>query len=304
MTVLPMTANPERSRWLSERQKTIGASEVAAVLGLDPYKGPVAVFASKIGAYELEDNYVLRRGRLHETAIGEEYASETGRKVESLGAYTIQRHPTIPFLSATLDAVISGSEQTPAPAEGKGTLQIKLGLGSAKDWKEGIPDHYRVQVQVEMACFGAKWGAITALTGPGPLYCEDVLPDPDFWAAAVPVLERFWHDTLKGKPPDKADALPSTSDALKALYSEVPGTKVMLGEEDEKLAQEWKEQKAIAKEAEERARKAQNQIILHMRESSVGQLPGGGVLTLSTTRVPAAVREVKGYEYRVLRMRK
>ena len=300
MSILPMVPNPSRASWLEERRSMLTASDVAAVLGLDPRKGPVAVYADKMGAYALEDSYVLRRGRLHENAIAEEYAEETGRTVEDVGAYTIQRHPDIRWLGATLDRVISTSEKTPAPAAGKGTLQIKLGLGSGRDWKEGIPDHYRVQVQVEMACFHANWGAICALTGPGPLYCEDLLPDPDFWRGALPILEAFWHRVKRREPPTEADALDSTGDALKALYKEVPGTKTLLPQGDEDVFDEWLLAKESEKKAAAEVKRLGNTLRLHIGDASYGELPSGRMLSLMTVNVKPAEVPRGGYSYRKL----
>ena len=43
------TAEMERDAWLQERSKGIGGSDVATVLGLNPYKTPLSLWEEKTG---------------------------------------------------------------------------------------------------------------------------------------------------------------------------------------------------------------------------------------------------------------
>ena len=49
MRVMASTNGIERGEWLKLRQNGIGGSDAAAILGLNPYKSPLAVYADKRG---------------------------------------------------------------------------------------------------------------------------------------------------------------------------------------------------------------------------------------------------------------
>jgi len=46
----PAILASERDRWLARRRELVTASDVPAILGEDPHRGPLAVWAAKIGA--------------------------------------------------------------------------------------------------------------------------------------------------------------------------------------------------------------------------------------------------------------
>ncbi len=114
-----------REEWIEERKNHLGASDVAAVLGVDPRRGPLAIYEAKTTGYSIEDNKILKYGRAMEGPIADLYADETGRPVVNPGATTFQYHPDIPWLAATLDRETAGTEKFPSPANGSGALEIK-----------------------------------------------------------------------------------------------------------------------------------------------------------------------------------
>ena len=44
----PAHVSPERRAWLEARRSGVGASEIAAILGLDPFRGPLDTWLSKV----------------------------------------------------------------------------------------------------------------------------------------------------------------------------------------------------------------------------------------------------------------
>ena len=53
-----------REEWLAERRKSLGGSDMGAVLGLNKYRSPYAVWAEKTGLIgETPDNEAMRQGR-------------------------------------------------------------------------------------------------------------------------------------------------------------------------------------------------------------------------------------------------
>jgi putative phage-type endonuclease len=157
-----------RALWLKERRTIVTASDAAAILGEDPRRGGLAIYAEKIGALSQADEDWLAFGRDVEGAVANGYARRTGRPVHDLGAFEIQRHPALPWLGATLDRITEGTGELPAPAADPGPLECKAVTSRhvrAAAFEREPPIAYQIQLQVQMACTGATWGSLVALVG-------------------------------------------------------------------------------------------------------------------------------------------
>jgi len=308
MSTAPAIVLSPRDRWLAERRTLLTASDCAAVLGADPHRGPLAVYASKVADVETEETLPMRRGRRWETVIAEEYAEQTGRQVADLGTYLIQRHPDVSWLGATLDRVTCGSALMAAPVGDSapecgpracGTpLQIKMALGSPAAWKDGPPLGFLVQVQVEIACYGASWGALAGLVGPGPLDVSDHPRNESFLAAALPKLEEFWFRVQRRQPPP-ADGLPGTTAAVKKLWSDEDGTTVALDMETQAMVLELELARDAARKSAMRTEGIENELRRRLGSASFGALADGSFLTArKTTRSGYTVEPTT---YRALR---
>ncbi len=299
----PAFVHSPREQWLQARRELVTASDVAAIIGEDPRRGALAVYAAKVGDVETAETVAMRRGRRFESAIADDYADQTGRPVRCLGDYEITRHPDIPWLGATLDRLVQASADMPDPfgvgAGDSAPLQIKMAIGSAREWKDEPPLHYVVQVQTEMACYGATWGALAALVGPGPLAAVDLVRDDAFFAALVPQLERFrWHVEKRIPPP--ADATPGTSKAIRLLWAGEDGATLPLGDEELALVTSWEQAKARVSAAKETSELIENQLRARLQKASFGALPDGRFLTLKLTKRDGY--EVKPTSFRTLRV--
>jgi putative phage-type endonuclease len=294
-----------RKAWLARRKELLTASECAAVLGQDPRRGPLAVYAEKVGDVEVEETPWMRWGRRVEGAIAEGYAEETGRPVTDLGAHEIQVHPALPWLGATLDRQTAGSEKTPAPIDHGpfygAPLEAKAVAGhKAAEWREDPPLEYQIQLQVQIACTSATWGSLVALIGGLSLAWRDLLRNDRFLAAALPKLEEFWLRVQRRDPPE-ADALPGTTIAIKRLWSEDDGETVALGHEALELVDGWEAARLRTTEAEERQQDLENKLRLRLQGATFGALPDGTFVTLKTTSRKGYTAVVEPTTYRTLR---
>lgn len=288
-----------RAAWLKERRRYLGASDVAAVLGADPYRGPLAVYLSKVGEDDAAEKRWMRFGRLVEGAIAEGYREDTGRPVRDLGAHEIQVHPDVGFLAATLDRQTEGCDLSPAPAGGPGPLECKAVAGmKASDWKDEPPLHFQVQLMAQMACTGAQWGSLCALLGGVAIRWMDLQRHDAFLARALPVLETFWLRVLRREPPE-ADGLPGTTMALRALYAYEDGETVTLDAEALALVETMDAHKISRSAEDEVIESAENKLRARMGQASFGALPDGSLLTLRKIERGAYV--VKATSYRTLR---
>jgi putative phage-type endonuclease len=297
----PAILSPRES-WLAARRELVTASDAGAILGVDPRRGPLAVYAEKVGGLEVEDSAPMKWGRRLEDAIAEGYAEETGRPVEAPPLFEITRHPSIPWLGATLDRRTQGSEKSPAPVpeSGQAPLQLKaVSEWKRKEWDEEPPLGYQIQVQIEMACAQARWGSLCAFVGiTQPPAWSDLLPNEAFLNRAIPLLEQFRLCVLRGTPPE-ADGLEGTSEAIRELWSDGNGETVPLDDEALALVKKWEGAKDSGKKAEDLKKETENKLRLRIGAASFGRLPDGSVLTLKKTKRAGYVTEPT--EYRVLR---
>lgn len=295
----PTVLGDARARWLARRRELITASDVAAILGEDPRRGPLAVYAEKIGALETEENRAMRRGRRLEPVIAEEYSEETGRPVFPLDPYDIVIHPDIPWLGATRDRETAGCERNPGLADGRAPLELKGVAGqNVRAWKDEPPPYFQVQVQIQMACTGAQWGSLTALLSGLAITWKDLARDEGFLRLAYPRLDEFRLRVLRRDPPD-ADGLPGTGGILRALYADGDGETVYLGDDAEQLVDGWEKAKADERDGKARAKRLRNTLMRRIGANSFGNLPDGSWLARRT--VERDDYEVEGTTYQTLR---
>ena len=120
MTAEVMQKNP--SMWLQVRQNSIGGSEAAAILGMNPWKSPYQLWLEKTGSAEPEDisdKDVVHFGTILEPIVAQEFCLREGKKVKKCGLYRSKQHP---FMTASFDRLIVGE---PAGLECKTTSAYK-----------------------------------------------------------------------------------------------------------------------------------------------------------------------------------
>lgn len=310
MSAAPAIVPDSEEQWRAIRRELVTASDAAAILGADTHRGPLSVYADKVSGIEQEDRLPMRRGRRFEAAIADEYGEQMRRPVEPLRAFEISLHPDLPWLGATLDRLTLGTLQAPDPFGGcdtRGPLQIKMAIGSASEWSEEDPPlRFVIQVQIEMACYGARWGSLCALTGPGPLKVHDLERDDAFLAEAIPRLEEF-RDRVRRREPPPADALPETARALSRLWPADDGSTVLLDRAALDTVNRWEAAQAREQKAAAEAAAATNELHRRLGPAAFGSLPDGSYLSLKTTRrggytvKPARYRTLRHFWPRLLR---
>lgn len=299
-----------RAEWLIARRKSIGASEVSAILGLSPFASPMSVYADKLGLSEpLDDSDGrLAWGLMMEPAIATAYKAQTGREVTFDPPYTRHHYgsPTTGFepnLSCTLDARTCRAPQilTVYPSAW-GPLELKT-VDSTKwdEWESGPPLHYQVQLQAQMACIGATWGAIASSIGGRPPVSFDIERDDAFIEVMLQAAADFWQ-LVEARTPPPPDPSAATKRALSQLYRKhKPGLRVTLPPEAEIWYRMRAEAKVVIKEAEAQIAEAEAEIKASMGDAEFGEIPGCGEVSWRAQEQKAY--EVKAMTKRVLRVR-
>lgn len=223
-----------REEWLETRRSGVGASESAAVLGLNPWRGALEVYASKVGEHieSTEETEAQEMGHALEPVLARMFAADLGFVVRDLGATEIQRRdPLRPWLLATLDRVIVGREGEPEwPRERWGILEIKTtNERAASDWEDAAPLWVQVQQQHQFAASEWKWGYAAVLIGGQRRRYFRAQADAGFIdTMLLPALEKFWACVQSRTPPTP----PGPGDhaaAIRSLFPhEVGGREVRL----------------------------------------------------------------------------
>lgn len=137
-----------------QQQKGIGGSDVATILGLNPYKTPFTLWLEKTGQIEpakVENEYV-EWGNILEPVIRDKFAKETGFEVYE-NPYVLQ-HDDHDFMVANID----GEVIDPEYGGKSGVLEIKTASERMKaDWIDGPPNHYMLQIQHYLAVLGPEY---------------------------------------------------------------------------------------------------------------------------------------------------
>lgn len=142
----------DRAAWLLGRSSTIGASEVATVMGIAPrsWGNVYSLWLKKRATLVEEDgNADTARGSAAESHIRELLAIEnTDLKVFDMTG-RIFRSRRFPWLSCSLDAAI---------AHGDGTFSVVeiKDVRWNSSWRNGVPRHYLYQCAAQMLVTGAK----------------------------------------------------------------------------------------------------------------------------------------------------
>lgn len=282
-----------REQWLAERRKSIGASEVPTVLGLNPWDTPLQLALRKRGEIpDKEETEAMRMGHKLEPVVAELYAKETCRVVKDLGKYVIQRNPEHPFLHATLDREVLNLYKSSMDSALPGDLQIKtVGAHMAHHWDEAVPLYVQAQVQAEMAAAELSWGSVAALIGGQRFVWKDIERNDEFIIYMVAKVEVFWTMIQKGDLPEAGAA---DNQAMRLLYPQHDPGKVI---ELPAIAMTLDEMRTKAKRdvtaAEKRQDEAEAGLKRLIGDAEYGVLPDGGRYSWKTGEriaysVPAA----------------
>lgn len=271
------------------RRKYIGASEVAAVLGLDPWRTPYDVYLDKTG--KLEESVTSEAAK-----IGQVFEVGILRLAEEvLGKITLNQWRVLQgtHLSATDDAIVN---ETGRPVEAKFRGIYKF-VGN--EWGEAdsdqVPDDVIAQAQTQLLCTGSDLCHVAAfLTGRG--FVMFVVPlDKSLGETIIEAVERFWNNHIvKDIPPEESQ--PSAS-VIKRIRRE-PQSVIDIPTE---LVEVLQLKKAALKIATQESKNADTAVKAALGTAECGKFDGGVVEYLLQQRKGYSVSAA---EYRVLRIRR
>ena len=201
------TANHEE--WKALRHKYIGGSDAAAVVGMNAFMSPYALWAEKTGRLPgFEGNLATEVGTYLEEFVAQKFAQETGKKVRKCNLSWF--NDQYPFAIANIDREIVGED---AGLEIKTTSEL-----NTKKFKGGeYPANYYCQCMHYMAVTGKKRWYLAVLIGNREFKWFTIERDEDEIQALMEAEAAFW-EQVKNDIPPVADGASSTADTLSALY--------------------------------------------------------------------------------------
>lgn len=198
-----MSLSPDQ---LARRLAGITATDVAAIVGVHPYRSRIDIWLEKRGqAPEWVDTERSRWGDLLEPVIRSDYAERHGVRVEVPGTLA---HPQRDWLLATPDGIVYqiGSAEPERGLEIKTHTYRVAHLYGAPGTDE-VPLHELCQCAINLAVTGLeRWDLVPFIDGQPTEYT--ILRDEELIAGLTEQCERFLVDNVHGgavPEPDGSD---------------------------------------------------------------------------------------------------
>lgn len=268
---------------MTDRKTYIGGSDVAAILGLSPWKSAFMLYQEKIGEFEEEvtpaKEKLFGRGKRWEPIVVEMLVDELrgrGHDVEIIAQNQRYTDPEHSFLRAEIDLElrIDGEEVN---GEAK-----TVNPWAAKDWgdedSDEIPIYYAAQVMHGLMVKPRNRAVVAALTGFDDKPRIHWITRDEETIAGIRAREiEFWERIQSRTPPE-----PATADDVKWLYQRDAGTIAEADDALVSLCQQLKDIKVDIKTMEAREELIATQIKLAMAEAATLLYAGKPIATWKT----------------------
>lgn len=199
-----------REEWLAWRRTGIGGSDAAAVIGLNPFRSRIEVYADKMGMMpEKEDTESMRLGRDLEDYVAHRFCEETGKKVRRNNFMWC--HDEHRCMIADVDREVIGEN---AGLECKTTQA----WGGKVIMKGEIPLTYYVQCMHYMAVMGYDRVYLAVLIFGKGFFHFTIERDEDEIAALVAAEAAFWCDHVEAGISPDPDGSQSAEQAVDAIW--------------------------------------------------------------------------------------
>jgi putative phage-type endonuclease len=259
----------DRVAWLEERRKGIGGSDVAAIMGISPWKTAYQIYLEK--RKEVEDwsgNEATDWGTRLEPAIRQWYSDTTGRAVRVPDK--ILYHKEYPFMLASLDGFTDDNR----------IVEIKTARGN-DGWGEPgtnqIPDVYMLQVQHYMFVTGYPVTDIPVSIGGAPPVLYEVPEDKELQKMILEAGVEFWRRVMMGDPPEPV----TFSDIVQRYGKSKAQGAIIASEEDLFLVDCLRYVRAQLKALEAEEEEIKGKLIKTMGDSGDALINAGGDLLVT-----------------------
>lgn len=249
---------------LEFRKQGIGSSDVAALLGEDPFKGELDVWLDKTGRVpNSEMNDQAEMGHLLEPIIAARFAKRSGFKIRRM---TTMAHKDHSWAMATPDrAILNRRELLEAKNVGHRMLRYWRGIGDSYR----VPSYVVLQCQWQLLVTGYDAAWVVAFLGGRDPFEVRLEADKETQEALLSFVRQWWERHIIGDiEPDPAGT-ERAKKLLERLYSRSIGDLVQPTIEIEELAKAYVDARAAESTAAKAKLAAGN-----MLRAKLGAAPG------------------------------
>ena len=233
----------DHDEWLQIRKQYIGGSDAGAVMGMNPYSSPFAVWAEKTGAVEpFEGNLKTKIGTAFEEFVARLFEEETGKKVRRCNFTLV--NDLYPWACANVDREVVGED---AILECKTTSSYE----NMTMFKGGeYPTRWLCQMMHYLAVTGRQKAYLAVLSQNRDFHIFELERDEEDIRTLMSAEKEFWNNfVLTGIQPP-ADDSEATAKVLAEMYPTANDTEVILDMDEDLL-----ERRKLLKETEKSVKK-------------------------------------------------
>lgn len=253
----------DRVAWERVRNGGIGGSDIAYIMGLNPWKSAFALYAEKHGdveAEDLSDNEYVYWGTVLEQVVADRFCELTGKKVRKCGTLQDESYE---FMLANVDRLVVGEDAG---------LECKTANGfKASEWDgDNLPDSYYCQCQWYMAITGFPKWYIACLIGGNHFVWKEIPRNDEFIADMRTQAIVFWNNLQADVAPE-VDGSESTSQTVDKIVASVVGAdEVALGTQAAPFIARYHELAKTEKLVKEQKQQCQNALALMLNGARCG----------------------------------
>ena len=221
--ILCSTENQTREEWLKHRQHGIGGSDIASMLGINPFHSPLALYWDKVSEIKEEEgeNVPAEVGTALEPFMKKKllnwiWNNKKDRKVRIDDCKYILQHHKNPLALANVDGIIEWEDGELCVAEYKTTNERNYKL-----WEgDNIPDYYYLQTQWYLYTTGLEICYLAFLIGNRKFDVKIIERNDAVIEQLVKQTNDFWNNFIISKIPPSPDGSISSGQTIKRMYPE------------------------------------------------------------------------------------
>lgn len=269
---------------MEQRRTGIGASEVPAVLGIDPYRSPLDVFLEKTGALPaFEGNSFTEWGNRLEPVLAAAYADQIGEvRLKASDTLTHREHS---WALATPDRFVWSESFDSAGLPWLLECKNRGAYANAQFGEPGtdqVPDHIAAQCHWQMFVTNLNRCDVAVLLGGNDFRIYELHRDPAIEGPMVEFVADFWHDNVLKEVHPQPRA--TDADTVKRLFPQSDAN-MLDGEADQyEVCRLLHEAKAELKSLEAEVDGMTAQVKLMIGDHAGLRFPDGSKATWKSTK--------------------
>lgn len=280
----------DRNEWLECRKAGIGSSEVATIVGLNPWETPYQLWRRKLGLDPAKDEtFAMKAGHYLEDAVAQFWHDETGCEIikRSAGDWLIANKER-PYLQVSPDRTYWLTGMTKNNTN-KGILECKTTQSQID--ADDLPKHWFCQVQYQLGVAELEHGSLAWLCSGREFGYKDMEFVPDFFAWLVEEVDKFWKDNILGRQEPSAQ---SVQDILLKYTRHTDGKVTEVSKDIFNAYSELKEVKEQAAALEERKTALEEKLKFAFGDAEAISYGGQTLATWKATK-PGTKFDEKGF---------